>query len=73
MSDPKLTDRQRECLRLIAEGETSSTIATALGLSTHTIDHYVRRACEKLNARSRTHAVAIAIERNLLGGPIDRD
>ncbi len=56
-----LTPRQVECLRRIAAGETSAQIAGALGLSRHTVDHYIGAACDRLGAKSRTHAVAKAI------------
>ena len=61
-----LTVRQIECLRRIAAGQTSLEFAHALGLSRHTVDHYIGGACERLQARSRAHAVAVAISRNLL-------
>lgn len=56
-----LSPRQVECLRRIAAGETSNEIATALGLSTRTIDHYISNACSRLGVRSRSQAVARAI------------
>jgi DNA-binding CsgD family transcriptional regulator len=69
MSNPaKLTPRQMECLRRIAEGETTQEIAVALGLSRHTVDHYVGAACDRLNARTRAQAVALAVAQNLLCG-----
>ena len=64
--EPTLPPRQLECLRRIAAGQTTQEIALELGLSRHTVDHYVASACAKLHARSRAHAVAIAIARNLL-------
>lgn len=64
--DRTLTPRQRECLRRIAEGETTQEIAHALGLSRHTVDHYIATACDRLQAKSRAHAVALAISRNLI-------
>lgn len=61
-----LTARQLECLRLIADGETSAEIAASLGLSKRTIDHYVQFACAKLGVRNRTQAVAKAIQLDLI-------
>jgi DNA-binding CsgD family transcriptional regulator len=64
-----LTVRQLECLARIAGGETSAEIATALGLSKRTIDHYVSHACVRLGVRNRTQAVAKAISEHLILGP----
>ena len=61
-----LTPREMNVLRLIANGDTSSMIGDALGLSNRTIDVY--RACilQKLNARTPAHAVALAFKCGLL-------
>ena len=61
-----LTTRQIECLRRIADGETSAEIAASLGLSKRTVDHYVQFACAKLGVRNRTQAVAKAIQLELI-------
>ena len=61
-----LSPRQLECLRRIALGETTAEIAAALGLSRHTVDHYVSAACGRLGARSRAQAVAIAIAKKYI-------
>jgi len=62
----RLTARQLECLRRIADGETSAEIAESLGLSKRTIDHYVQFACAKLGVRNRAQAVAQAIQLELI-------
>jgi PAS domain S-box-containing protein len=64
-----LTPREREVLTLLAEGLTSADAAAHLGLSAETIETHVRRALRKLGARSRTHAVALALRLELLGAP----
>ena len=69
MSGVKLSERQVECLRLIAAGETSAGIAEYLGLSNRTVDHYIRFACAKLGVRTRAQAVARAIELKLIEMP----
>jgi DNA-binding CsgD family transcriptional regulator len=65
----KLTPRQIECIARIAAGETSAEIASALGLSVRTIEHYVAAACERLAVRSRAQAVAKAIAKGLIAFP----
>jgi DNA-binding NarL/FixJ family response regulator len=63
---PSLSGREREILRLLADGKTNREIAEALFISPDTVRTYVRRAMEKLDADSRTQAVAIAIRRSLI-------
>lgn len=56
-----LSPRERQVLSLLAEGRTSAEVGVALGVSEETVQTHVRRAMTKLDARSRTQAVAIAI------------
>ena len=44
-------------------------IASDLGLSTRTIDHYVGAVCKKLGAKSRAQAVATALKMTLISPP----
>lgn len=63
---PVLTDREREVLLWSAEGLTAGEISDRLLLSSRTIESYLRTACLKLGASSKSHAVAIAIRHHLL-------
>ncbi|MFN4287389.1 MAG: helix-turn-helix transcriptional regulator [Brevundimonas sp.] len=56
---PALSERQRACLALTAEGMTSSRIGEALGLSPRTVDEHLAAACDALGVRTRVQAVAI--------------
>lgn len=58
-----LTERETDCLTWTAEGKTSSEIAAILGLSEHTVNHYLNRAAKKLSTVNRTQAVAKALRR----------
>jgi two-component system response regulator DesR len=58
-SDP-LTDRERQVLRLAAEGQTGSSIASALHLSEGTVRNYLSDAISKLGANNRVDAARIA-------------
>jgi DNA-binding CsgD family transcriptional regulator len=60
-----LSPRQVECLRLAAEGKSSTEIARTLGISSRTVDQHVAEACERLKVRNRTQAVARAIQLGL--------
>ncbi|MEK6206191.1 MAG: response regulator transcription factor [Chloroflexota bacterium] len=48
-----LSPRENQVLRLLAGGGTTRTIATALGLSEHTINRHISNAIHKLGARDR--------------------
>jgi two-component system response regulator DesR len=63
--DP-LSDRERQVLRLAAEGATSARIAAALGLSEGTVRNYLSDAISKLGADNRVEAARVARERGWL-------
>lgn len=56
----RLTSRQREVLRAIAEGKSNKLIALELGISPGTVKVHVSNLMKALNAKNRTQAVAIA-------------
>ena len=56
--------RERETLRLYADGLNTKEIAGRMGVSVATVATFERRATMKLNARSRAHAIAICIRRH---------
>lgn len=57
-----LTNREREVLKLIAEGNTNKEIATALNLSVYTVDSHRGKVMEKLNLHSTGELVRFAIK-----------
>jgi DNA-binding NarL/FixJ family response regulator len=61
-----LSPREREVLALLAEGASNKEIARALALSVHTVKFHIAALNEKLGARSRVEAVAIAIRSGLV-------
>ena len=58
-SDP-LTDRERQVLRLAAEGQAGAEIAEQLELSEGTVRNYLSEAISKLGAKNRVEAARIA-------------
>ena len=58
-SDP-LTDRERQVLRLAAEGQAGAEIAEQLELSEGTVRNYLSDAISKLGAKNRVEAARIA-------------
>ena len=63
---PLLTQREREILRLLADGMRDVDVAKRLFLSPHTVRTHVRNAMEKLDADTRTQAVATALRQSLI-------
>jgi DNA-binding CsgD family transcriptional regulator len=61
-----LSPREREVLGLLIEGASNKEIARALALSVHTVKFHIAAITEKLGARSRVEAVAIAIRCGLM-------
>ena len=65
-SGEALTAREREVLRLVADGLPNKAIARELGISEHTAKFHVGSLLAKLGAGSRTEAVTLATRRGLL-------
>ena len=67
-SAPKLSERQREVLRLVADGLTTKAISAQLGIGPDGVNAHLRAVFAKLGTSSRTEAVARALKMNLLRG-----
>ena len=59
--DEILTAREREILQLLADGMSNAEVAAKLFISQETVKSHVRHILAKLEADTRTHAVAIAL------------
>ncbi|KXK06950.1 MAG: two component transcriptional regulator, LuxR family [Acidobacteria bacterium OLB17] len=55
--ETELTAREREILKLMGTGKSSSAIAAALHISRNTVDNHVQHILKKLNVHSRLEAV----------------
>lgn len=64
--DRTLTARQREILQMLADGLQTDEVARKLGLSTETVRTHTKRILAKLDADTRTQAVAIGIRNGLI-------
>lgn len=62
----RLTPREQEVLRLVAEGYSNTMIAGRLRLSNSTVKSYVENLLIRLNVRNRAEAVAAASRLRLL-------
>ena len=63
---PKLTERQREVMRLIAKGLTNREIADALSISANTAKHHVAAVLTALDVTNRAEAVRVMIDQGLI-------
>lgn len=64
-TDP-LTDRERQVLRLAAEGKSSAEIAQTIHLAEGTVRNYLSEAISKLSAANRIDAARIARQKGWL-------
>jgi len=62
----RLTGRERDVLRLVAQGQANTEIAATLVLSEATVKTHVNRVFTKLRIRSRAQAVVMAYECGLV-------
>ncbi|MGE5238277.1 MAG: response regulator [Chloroflexota bacterium] len=62
----KLTDREKQVLKLIAEGHSHKEIATCLNISVKTVIAHQTNISEKLNVHSRTGLVKFAISKGII-------
>jgi DNA-binding NarL/FixJ family response regulator len=63
---PELTQRERDVLRLLADGLANEEIGKRLYISAETVRTHVRKAMDKLDADTRTQAVARALRDRLI-------
>ncbi len=62
----RLTEREQQVLALIAEGHATREVAATMCYSERTVKNVLHDAVTKLNARSRSHAVAHAVRAGLV-------
>jgi DNA-binding NarL/FixJ family response regulator len=61
-----LTGREREVLRLVAQGLSNKQISRSLGITERTVKFHVTSIFNKLGADNRAQAVALAIQQGLV-------
>ncbi len=61
-----LTGRERQILQLLADGMSNADVAGKLFISQETVKSHVRHILAKLEADTRTHAVAIALREAII-------
>lgn len=66
MSNPVLSERELDVLRLMAQGMSNLDIGTALNIGESTVKSHVNRILSKLGVSDRTQAVIVAIKRGIV-------
>jgi DNA-binding NarL/FixJ family response regulator len=61
-----LTDREKQVLKLVAEGKSNKEVAETLGISVKTAMSHRERVMEKLNAHNRTDLVRFALKKGVI-------
>jgi len=61
-----LSDRERECMVLAAQGKSDREIGEKLGLSEKTVDEYIQRVKHKFEVSSRVEAIVWALKLGLI-------
>ena len=65
-TDDALTPREIDVLRLAAKGNSNKEIAAQLSLTEETVKSHIRNILAKLEAKDRTHAVAMGAKRGII-------
>jgi DNA-binding NarL/FixJ family response regulator len=66
LSDEDLTPREVEVLRRVAGGNRNRDIAELLFISEETVKVHIKHIMDKLGAKDRTQAIAIAVRRGII-------
>ena len=66
MGEEELTIREVEVLRKVAEGNRNKDIGRMLFISEETVKVHIKHVMEKLGAKDRTQAIAIAVRRGII-------
>lgn len=66
IATPRLTKREKEILKLVAEGKTSALIADELFLSPLTVDTHRKNLLQKFQAKNSTELISLAIQHNMI-------
>jgi len=66
LSDDNLSIREKQVLKLVAEGASNKEIAEQLNISVRTVDHHRANLIEKLNLKSTAELIRYAISKNYI-------
>nr|WP_280695974.1 response regulator transcription factor [Chryseobacterium sp. H1D6B] len=63
---PRLTKREKQILKLVAQGKTSTVIADELFLSPLTVDTHRKNLLQKFQAKNSTELITMAFQQNMI-------
>lgn len=63
---PRITKREKQILKLVAQGKTSAMIADELFLSSLTVDTHRKNLLQKFHAKNSTELISLALQQNLI-------
>ncbi len=66
MTNPELSDRELEVLRLITQGMSNLQISASLCIGESTVKTHINRILSKLNVKDRTQATIVALKRGIV-------
>jgi DNA-binding NarL/FixJ family response regulator len=66
MGDERLSERELEVLRLVADGQGNKGVARVLAISEQTVKAHLKNVFAKLGVADRTHAVTVAVRRGII-------
>ncbi len=65
MSNPQLSDRELEVVRLMVAGKGTQEISAALSIAESTVKFHVNNILSKLGVNDRTQAIVVALKRGI--------
>lgn len=66
MSNPQLSDRELEVVRLMVAGKSTQEISAALSIAESTVKYHVNNILSKLGVSDRTQAIVAAVKRGIV-------
>jgi len=67
VDDPVLTQREKEILRSLIQGQSNKEISESFYVSVETVKSHIKSIYQKLQVRNRVEAVTVTLKRNVLG------
>lgn len=67
-----ISRRERDVLRIVALGHTNAEAGEQLGISPETVRNHIRNARDRLGARTKAHAIALAFQQGLFEDVLEK-
>ena len=73
MTNHELTEREKQVLKLIAQGLTNKSISHQLSIAEATVENHIHSIYEKLNISNRSQATAYAFQNGFVLSENDKN